>query len=142
MNKNCVKPRMHSCHCGCHRHNCINHIIEKECTNLNRSQIIQENQVEHTNTERKVLTEIEHPFAFQHLFFISFVTTTGSLSRFTTHFRQRIRYALFLIMLTEETFSITFLQQEHFQRNKANYILQRLHQHSVPSILAILFIVI
>ena len=42
MNKNSIKQRMSSCHCRCHGQNCSNHKIEKECTNLNHSQIIPE----------------------------------------------------------------------------------------------------
>lgn len=36
---------------------------------LKKEKIIKEHQVEHTNTERKVLTEIDNPFKFQFFIF-------------------------------------------------------------------------
>ena len=65
MNKNCVKPRMHSCHCGCHGHNCSNHIIEKECMNLNRSQIIQE-KIDRNNSQYSLNYDYDNPLYNPH----------------------------------------------------------------------------
>ena len=60
MNKNSVKPRLHSCHCGCHRHNCSNHIIEKECIHLNRSQIVQE-KIDRNNSQCSLNYDYDNP---------------------------------------------------------------------------------
>ena len=65
MNKNCVKPRMHSCHCGCHGHNCSNHIIEKECMNLNRSQIIQE-KIDRNTSQYSLNYDYDNPLYNPH----------------------------------------------------------------------------
>ena len=60
MNKNSDKPRLHSCHCGCHRHNCSNHIIEKECIHLNRSQIVQE-KIDRNNSQCSLNYDYDNP---------------------------------------------------------------------------------
>ena len=50
MNKNLSKPRLNSCHCGCHEQYCPNHIIHQECINLNQSQMMPE-KIDRNNSQ-------------------------------------------------------------------------------------------
>ena len=83
---------------------------------LQKRKIIKSREVEHTNTERKVLTQLVHPYAHFHLLSALFLPV--SLSLYIMHSRRRRAYASYSILLTAEIFIIISTTKGSSLRNQ------------------------